>query len=100
MAAVNYRFIAELGGGEFRHGHTWGEGRGEFADEVSLVFFELEAEGAAEDDAVGADTGDDGVEAGRDAEGDFLPIFFVGDFGGEFAKMVDNGFGGGDVFPL
>ena len=64
---------------ELWHGDAGGEGDGELFFEGLAVFFELEAEVTAKDDALGTDGGDDGAEAGGDAAGDFDPIGLFAD---------------------
>ena len=49
---------------------------------------------------VWAEGGNDVLETDGDAGGDIDPIGWGGDFGGEFAVMLGDGFGGGDVFPF
>ena len=63
------------------------------------VFFEIEAEGTAQDDMVGADVGDDRSKTGGHATGDLDPVGFFLDFGSELAVVIGDGFGGREVFP-
>ena len=99
-ASIDDRLVFIFGDDKFGEFDTMGQRGQKLLFESILILFKGKAKGAAEDDLIGANAGDDGTKTDGDAVGDFVPIGFAGDFVGEFAVVVGDSFGGGKIFPF
>ena len=100
VAAIDDGLMFILCGGKLGHGNAGGQRDGELFFKGLAIFFEIKAEGTAQDNVVGADVGDDGSKTSGHAAGDLNPVGFLFDLRGGLAIVVGDGFSGGEVFPF